>query len=68
MLPMYGPSQNVVVLPFRCGVALLYIETGRYTTIPSDEHLCVLCDQQVVDHEFHMLKKCDLYNDIIINN
>ncbi len=46
---------------FRCGVAPLKIETGRYTRIPEEERLCTLCNLQEVESEEHCLIRCGLY-------
>ena len=49
---------------FRCGVAPLKIETGRYgvNRLPVNERLCDNCN--VLEDEFHVLLKCTLYDDI----
>ncbi len=50
---------------FRCGVALLKIETRRYTRTPEEERLCTLCNNiQEVESEEHCLIRCELYPDI----
>ena len=48
---------------FRCGVAPLKIETGRYgvNRVPAEERLCDACNS--VEDEFHVLMKCPLYRD-----
>ena len=48
---------------FRCGVAPLKIETGRYGSnrVPVEERLCEACNS--VKDEFHVLMKCSLYRD-----
>ena len=48
---------------FRCGVAPLKIETGRYgvNRVPVEERLCETCNS--VEDEFHVLMKCPLYRD-----
>ena len=47
---------------FRCGVAPIRVETGRYENIPFDERLCDNCN--VVETEAHCLLECYLYDDI----
>jgi len=49
---------------FRCGVAPLRLETGRYTRTPEEERLCSLCDLNEVESEEHCLIRCELYPDI----
>ena len=48
---------------FRCGVAPIRVETGRYENIPLNERTCFNCNHNVED-EFHVLFHCDIYNDI----
>ena len=48
---------------FRCGVARLKIETGRYQSLPVHERTCFHCNTEVED-ELHVLIYCPLYNDI----
>jgi hypothetical protein len=42
----------------------LHIETGRYTNTRVNERLCMLCEQNEVDDEFHVIMHCDMYEDI----
>lgn len=46
---------------FRCGVAPLKIETGRYQSMPINERTCFNCVDQIED-EIHVLINCPLYN------
>jgi hypothetical protein len=47
---------------FRCGVAPLRLETGRYEGLSIEERLCPFCDQ--VETEIHVLLECSTYNDL----
>ena len=47
---------------FRCGVAPLKIETGRYQSLPVHERTCFHCNTEVED-ELHVLLFCPLYDD-----
>ncbi len=53
---------------FRCGVAPLKIETGRYENIPLEARICFNCnslhDINVVESEMHVLTECSLYADL----
>lgn len=53
---------------FRCGVAPLRLETGRYENIPEEQRLCPICEL-AVENEVHVLFHCPLYqslrNDIV---
>ena len=48
---------------FRCGVAPLRIETGRYEGLRLDERHCFQCTN-VVESEEHAPLHCPLYSDI----
>lgn len=47
---------------FRCGVAPLRIETGRYENIAFEDRKCNYCDN--IETETHVLFECQLYEDI----
>ena len=49
---------------FRCGVAPLRIETGRYENKPLEERKCPFCDE--VENESHVVLSCYLYDDLRI--
>ena len=42
----------------------LQVEIGRYSNVPLNQWLCILCDKQQVEDEFQVLMVCDLYDDI----
>ena len=48
---------------FRCGVAPLKIETGRYSSLPVIERTCFHCETEVED-EIHVITRCPLYLNI----
>jgi hypothetical protein len=48
---------------FRCGVAPLRIETGRYENKNVNERVCFICHDQIED-EKHVLLDCPLYADL----
>ena len=47
---------------FRCGVAPIAIETGRYGTnrVPVHERTCLFCDN-LIENEYHVLFQCSFY-------
>lgn len=46
---------------FRCGVAHIRLETGRYEGLPENQRLCPFgCN--VVETEMHVILNCPLYN------
>lgn len=48
---------------FRCGVAPLRLETGRYENIPEYQRLCPIC-KLAVENECHVLFECPSYQNI----
>ena len=48
---------------FRCGVAPIRIETGRYERLTEEERVCPFCNSEI-ENELHVLINCPLYNDI----
>ena len=48
---------------FRCGVAPMRIETGRYENKNVNERVCLICHDQIED-EKHVLLDCPLYADL----
>ncbi len=48
---------------FRCGVAPLRLETGRYENIALDARLCTFCNANTVETEMHVMLDCDMYDD-----
>ena len=47
---------------FRCEVATLRIEKGRFENIPLEERKCPFCDN--VESEQHVLLYCCMYDDL----
>ena len=48
---------------FRCGVAPIRIETGRYERLNVIDRICNICDNH--DNEIgHVIMKCTLYDDL----
>ena len=48
---------------FRCGVAPLRIETGRYENLHVNDRKCVHCIDDIED-EVHVFTKCPLYSEL----
>ena len=49
---------------FRCGVVPIKLETGRYNGAPVNNRICEMCDEGVVEDEFHVILNCSKYNDL----
>ena len=49
-----------LIAQFRAGILPLNIEVGRYRNVPLEEHLCMLCDDNVVEDEVNFLCLCQL--------
>ena len=47
---------------FRCGVAPIRIETGRYEGLSIEERICPFCSN--IEDEKHVLLDCRVYNDL----
>lgn len=52
-------------IKFRCGVAPIRIETGRYENIALEDRKCHVCT--VLEDEMHVILDCSLYDDLRIN-
>ena len=50
------------VAKFRCGVAPIRLETGRYENLPEKERKCFTCD--TVENEYHVICECPVYDDL----
>ena len=48
---------------FRCGVAPLRLETGRYENIAENQRICPLC-RSAIENEIHVLFHCNAYQSI----
>ena len=48
---------------FRCRIAAIRIETGRYEGLPENERICPVCEN-VVEDEYHVLCQCPSYTDL----
>ena len=51
---------------FRCGVAPIRIETGRYERLNVIDRICSICDNHdnEIEDEKHVIMKCTLYGDL----
>ena len=58
-LPVHHRS---ALAKFRCGVAPIRIETGRYERIALENRLCIHCN--AIESETHVICECPLYHDL----
>ena len=58
-LPVHHRSDSA---KFRCGVAPIRIETGRYERIALENRLCIHCN--AIESETHVICECPLYHDL----
>ena len=56
-------SHRSALAKFRCGVAPIRLETGRYEQLPVGQRLCPFC-QNCVEDEYHVILKCPIYDNI----
>lgn len=56
------PSHRAAFSKFRCGVAPIRIETGRYEGLAEEMRLCPFCN--VVENELHVILNCRMYDDL----
>ena len=59
------PSHRSALCKFRCGVAPIRIETGRFENLKLNERKCPFCS--AVEDESHVLLECNVYNDLRTN-
>ena len=57
------PLHRSALAKFRCGVAPLRIETGRYEHLPELQRTCPFCSTNI-ENELHVLLECSMYNSI----
>ncbi len=53
-----------ILSQFRTGILPLSIETGRYTSIPEEFRLCLLCNANAIENEEHFLFSCSFYDEL----
>lgn len=57
-------GHRAVIAQFRSGILPLSLETGRYTNIPEQFRLCLLCQSNSIEDEEHFLFNCDFYDNV----
>jgi hypothetical protein len=57
-------AQRSALAKFRCGVAPIRLETGRFEGLPVQMRLCQLCGADEVETEAHALICCNAFDDL----
>lgn len=55
-------SHRAAFSKFRCGVAPIRLETGRYENLRVEDRKCTFCN--TVEDESHVILECNLYDDL----
>ena len=63
MKSVLSRNNRSAIAKFRCGVAPLRIETGRFERLLVDQRLCFQCNGLVGD-ELNAIVVCPLYQDL----
>ena len=53
---------RIALAKFRCSVALILLETGRYEDLPLEESKCSASDSAETEH--HVAYECPVYDDL----
>ena len=66
-VPMYissrlTPASRSILARFRNGTYPLAVETGRYTGVPLDQRICLICSKNDIENEHHFLVSCEAYD------
>jgi hypothetical protein len=57
-------KKRSLLAQFRLGILPLNIETGRFRNVPADERLCEVCNDNLVENEFHFVCICTEYENV----
>ena len=51
--------QRSLVIELKIGILSLGLEKGRFTNVPLEYRLCLICDDDLLDNEYHFLLYCE---------
>ena len=54
--------QRSLLAQFRGGVLPLHVETGRWQNKPLEDRMCLICNEDYIEDEFHFLCVCERYS------
>ncbi len=60
--------QRSLVTKFKIGIMSLSIEKGRYTNVPLENRLCHICNEGLLEDEYHFILYCEALKDIRSNH
>ena len=60
---VYQTGQRSAMARFRCGIAPINIELGRYMNVPADQKFCHFRDNCIED-EVHTIVRCSMYTKV----
>ena len=55
--------QRSLVVKLKIGILALGIEKGRFTNVPLENRLCLICDDNLLDNEYHFVLYCEALKD-----
>ena len=64
MNSIFDKKFRVSLTKFRLSSHDLAIETGRYTNMPRDQRICLQCNMNMVETEYHFLLVCPKYREL----
>ena len=59
---IYNRSDRSILAKFRCGILQLHVESGRFNNTKLEDRLCKICNQNIIEDEFHFLCQCSEYH------
>ena len=57
-------KQRSVITKVKIGILPLALEVGRFTDVPLEYRTCKICDDELLEDEYHFLLYCDGLKDI----
>jgi hypothetical protein len=57
-------AERALLAQFRTGILPLRIETGRYSREKEIQRICIFCNNDKIENEFHFLFECMLYDNV----
>ena len=59
-----SPTERYHMSQLRLGILQIAIETGRYRSVPVEQRFCILCNDNKIEDEIHILFKYTKYDKI----